>query len=90
LHNRADRPGQPALARTSASPFAFPANLLNIAPKLGQRQARAGQHDRRFAVSTDFDRSVGRNFKRPKDGLGLDNNPSTHVRRTMLSSGRFL
>jgi hypothetical protein len=33
---------------------------------------------------------IGRNFKQPKEGLGLDNSPSAHMWRTMMWPTRFL
>lgn len=33
---------------------------------------------------------IGRNFKQPKEGLGLDNSPSAHMWRTILWPTRFL
>jgi len=38
----------------------------------------------------DFVDIIGRNFKQPKEGLGLDNSPSAHMWRTMLWPSRFL
>jgi hypothetical protein len=38
----------------------------------------------------DFVDIIGRNFKQPKEGLGLDNSPSAHMWRTMLWPTRFL
>ena len=38
----------------------------------------------------DFTDIIGRNFKQPKEGLGLDNSPSAHMWRTMLWPSRFL
>ena len=33
---------------------------------------------------------IGRNFKQPKEGLGLDNSPSSHMWRTLMWPTRFL
>ena len=38
----------------------------------------------------DFVDIIGRNFKQPKEGLGLDNSPSAHMWRTILWPTRFL
>jgi hypothetical protein len=38
----------------------------------------------------DFVDIIGRNFKQPKEGLGLDNTPSSHMWRTLLWPTRFL
>jgi hypothetical protein len=38
----------------------------------------------------DFVDIVGRNFKQPEEGLGLDSSPSAHMWRTMLWPTRFL
>jgi HD domain len=38
----------------------------------------------------DFVDIVGRNFKQPKEGLGLDNSPSAHMWRTLMWPTRFL
>jgi hypothetical protein len=38
----------------------------------------------------DFVDIIGRNFKQPKEGLGLDNSPSAHMWRTMMWPTRFL
>jgi hypothetical protein len=38
----------------------------------------------------DFVDIIGRNFKQPKEGLGLDNSASAHMWRTMLWPTRFL
>jgi len=38
----------------------------------------------------DFVDIVGRNFKQPKEGLGLDSSPSAHMWRTILWPTRFL
>ena len=38
----------------------------------------------------DFVDIIGRNFKQPKEGLGLDSSPSAHMWRTMLWPTRFL
>jgi hypothetical protein len=38
----------------------------------------------------DFVDIIGRNFKQPKEGLGLDSSPSAHMWRTMLWPSRFL
>ncbi len=38
----------------------------------------------------DFTDIIGRNFKQPKEGLGLDNSPSAHMWRTLLWPTRFL
>ena len=37
-----------------------------------------------------FEDVIGRNFKQPKEGLGLDNSPSAHMWRTILWPTRFL
>jgi hypothetical protein len=38
----------------------------------------------------DFTDIIGRNFKQPKEGLGWDNTPSSHMWRTMNWPNRFL
>ena len=38
----------------------------------------------------DFVDIIGRNFKQPKEGLGLDSSPSAHMWRTMMWPTRFL
>jgi len=38
----------------------------------------------------EFTDIIGRNFKQPKEGLGLDSSPSAHMWRTMLWPTRFL
>jgi hypothetical protein len=38
----------------------------------------------------DFTDIIGRHFRQPKEGLGLDNSPSAHMWRTMLWPTRFL
>jgi hypothetical protein len=38
----------------------------------------------------DFVDIIGRHFKQPKEGLGLDNSPSAHMWRTILWPTRFL
>jgi hypothetical protein len=38
----------------------------------------------------DFVDIVGRNFKQPKEGLGLDNLPASHMWRTLMWPTRFL
>ncbi|HEY7663847.1 MAG TPA: HD domain-containing protein [Xanthobacteraceae bacterium] len=38
----------------------------------------------------DFIDIVGRNFKQPKEGLGFDNTPSSHMWRTLMWPTRFL
>jgi hypothetical protein len=38
----------------------------------------------------DFIDIIGRNFKQPKEGLGLDSSPSAHMWRTILWPTRFL
>jgi hypothetical protein len=38
----------------------------------------------------DFVDIVGRNFRQPEEGLGLDNSPSAHMWRTMMWPNRFL
>ena len=38
----------------------------------------------------DFVDIIGRNFKQPKEGLGLDNSPSAHMWRTIMWPTRFL
>src|SRR6186997_1869341 len=38
----------------------------------------------------DFVDIIGRNFKQPKEGLGLDSSPSAHMWRTMMWPNRFL
>jgi hypothetical protein len=38
----------------------------------------------------DFVDIVGRNFKQPKEGLGFDNTPSSHMWRTLMWPTRFL
>jgi hypothetical protein len=38
----------------------------------------------------DFVGIIGRHFKQPKEGLGLDNSPSSHMWRTIMWPTRFL
>ena len=38
----------------------------------------------------DFVDIIGRNFKQPKEGLGLDSSPSAHMWRTIMWPSRFL
>ena len=38
----------------------------------------------------DFVDIIGRNFKQPNEGLGLDNTPSSHMWRTLMWPTRFL
>ena len=38
----------------------------------------------------DFTDVIGRHFKQPKEGLGLDSSPSAHMWRTMMWPTRFL
>jgi hypothetical protein len=38
----------------------------------------------------DFVDIIGRNFKQPKEGLGLDSSPSAHMWRTIMWPTRFL
>jgi hypothetical protein len=38
----------------------------------------------------DFVDIIGRHFRQPKEGLGLDNSPSAHMWRTMMWPTRFL
>jgi hypothetical protein len=38
----------------------------------------------------DFVDIIGRNFRQPKEGLGLDSSPSAHMWRTMMWPTRFL
>jgi hypothetical protein len=38
----------------------------------------------------DFVDIIGRNFRQPKEGLGLDDSPSAHMWRTMMWPNRFL
>jgi hypothetical protein len=38
----------------------------------------------------DFVDIIGRNFKQPKEGLGLDSSPSAHMWRTLMWPTRFL
>jgi hypothetical protein len=38
----------------------------------------------------DFVDIIGRNFRHPKEGLGLDNSPSAHMWRTIMWPTRFL
>ena len=38
----------------------------------------------------DFVDIIGRHFKQPKEGLGLDNSPSSHMWRTIMWPNRFL
>jgi hypothetical protein len=38
----------------------------------------------------EFTDIIGRNFRQPKEGLGLDSSPSAHMWRTMLWPTRFL
>ncbi len=42
-------------------------------------------------VSIDpFVEIIGRHFKQPKEGLGLDNSPSSHMWRTIANPNRPL
>ena len=41
-------------------------------------------------VDDDFVDIVGRNFRQPEEGLGLDDSPSAHMWRTMMWPTRFL
>jgi hypothetical protein len=83
----ADKPGQPALARTRA-PLRLAAQHRSKITGNAKREKRStAMRHRHFAASTDFNRSVGGNFKQPKEGLGLDNSPSAHMD---LSPSRFL
>ena len=38
----------------------------------------------------EFADIIGRHFKQPKEGLGCDNTPVTHMWRTMMWPTRFL
>ena len=38
----------------------------------------------------DFVDIIGRNFRQPKEGLGFDNSPSSHMWRTLNWPTRFL
>ncbi|MDX9959756.1 MAG: HD domain-containing protein [Spirochaetia bacterium] len=38
----------------------------------------------------DFTDIIGRNFRQPKEGLGLDNSPSSHMWRTIIAPTKFL
>jgi hypothetical protein len=38
----------------------------------------------------DFVDLIGRNFKQPKEGLGFDNTPASHMWRTLMWPTRFL
>ena len=38
----------------------------------------------------EFTDIIGRNFKQPKEGLGFDNSPSSHMWRTLMWPTRFL
>ncbi|MBI3433925.1 MAG: HD domain-containing protein [Proteobacteria bacterium] len=38
----------------------------------------------------DFTDIIGRHFRQPKEGLGLDNSPSSHMWRTIMWPTRFL
>jgi hypothetical protein len=38
----------------------------------------------------DFVDIIGRHFRQPKEGLGLDSSPSAHMWRTMMWPTRFL
>ena len=38
----------------------------------------------------DFVDIIGRNFRQPEEGLGLDSSPSSHMWRTMMWPNRFL
>lgn len=38
----------------------------------------------------DFTDIIGRNFRQPEEGLGMDNSPSSHVWRTIMAPTRFL
>jgi hypothetical protein len=38
----------------------------------------------------DFTDIIGRNFRQPEEGLGLDNSPSSHMWRTIRAPTRFL
>ena len=38
----------------------------------------------------DFTDIIGRNFKQPKEGLGMDNTPASHMWRTIIAPTKFL
>jgi hypothetical protein len=38
----------------------------------------------------DFTDIIGRNFRQPKEGLGMDSSPSSHMWRTIIAPTRFL
>lgn len=38
----------------------------------------------------EFEDIIGRHFKTPKEGLGWDNSPSSHMWRTIIAPTRFL
>jgi hypothetical protein len=38
----------------------------------------------------DFTDIIGRNFRQPDEGLGMDNSPSSHMWRTIIAPTRFL
>lgn len=38
----------------------------------------------------EFEDVIGRNFRQPKEGLGMDNSPASHMWRTIIAPTRFL
>jgi hypothetical protein len=38
----------------------------------------------------EFTDIIGRNFRQPSEGLGMDNSPSSHMWRTIIAPTRFL
>jgi len=38
----------------------------------------------------DFTDIIGRNFRQPEEGLGMDNSPASHMWRTIIAPTRFL
>lgn len=38
----------------------------------------------------EFEDIIGRHFKQPKEGLGMDNSPSSHMWRTIIAPTKFL
>lgn len=38
----------------------------------------------------EFEDIIGRNFRQPEEGLGLDNSPSSHMWRTIMAPTKFL
>jgi hypothetical protein len=38
----------------------------------------------------EFTDIIGRNFRQPEEGLGMDNSPTSHMWRTMIAPTKFL